>query len=133
MVVYENHTYQEMSICPDTNFIPPEDERQPKWVVPDSSEVAAKIRIAGQWEPVEDDKGNLIDITVIPYTPSQEELNRIRAEEIKAELAAIDSQTVRPLRAIAAGTATDEDRARLTELENKADELRAELDKLEVD
>lgn len=132
MVVYENHTYQEMSICPDTNFIPPEDERQPKWVVPDSSEVAAKIRSTGLWEPVEDGKGNLIDITAVPYVPSQEELALVRVEEIKAELAEIDSLAVRPLRAIVAGTATDEDRARLAELEARADALRAELDKPEV-
>lgn len=132
MVVYENHTYQEMSICPDTNFIPPEDERQPKWVVPDSSEVAAKIRSTGLWEPVEDGEGNLIDITAVPYIPSQEELALVRAEEIKAELAEIDSLAVRPLRAIVAGTATDEDRARLAELEARADALRAELDKPEV-
>lgn len=132
MVVYEDHTYQECSLYPDTNFIPPEDERQPKWVVPDSSEVAAKIRSTGLWEPVEDGEGNLIDITAVPYVPSQEELALVRAEEIRAELAEIDSLAVRPLRAIAAGTATDEDRARLAELETKADALRAELDKPEV-
>lgn len=132
MVVYENHTYQECSIYPDTNFIPPEDERQPKWVVPDSSEVAAKIRSTGLWEPVEDGEGNLIDITAVPYVPTREELALVRAEEIKAELAEIDSQAVRPLRAIVAGTATDEDRARLAELETRADKLRAELDKPEV-
>lgn len=132
MVVYEDHTYQECSLYPDTNFIPPEDERQPKWVVPDDSEVAAKIRSTGLWEPVEDGEGNLIDITAVPYVPSQEELNLVRAEEIRAELAEIDSQAVRPLRAIVAGTATDEDRARLAELEARADALRAELDKPEV-
>lgn len=132
MVVYKDHTYQECSLYPDTNFIPPEDERQPKWVVPDSSEVAAKIRSTGLWEPVEDGEGNLIDITAVPYVPSQEELNLVRAEEIRAELAEIDSQAVRPLRAIVAGTATDEDRARLAELEARADALRAELDKPEV-
>lgn len=132
MVVYEDHTYQECSLYPDTNFIPPEDERQPKWVVPDSSEVAAKIRSTGLWEPVEDGEGNLIDITAVPYVPTREELALIRAEEIRAELAGIDSQAVRPLRAIVAGTATDEDRARLAELETRADKLRAELDKPEV-
>lgn len=132
MVVYKDHTYQECSLYPDTNFIPPEDERQPKWVVPDSSEVAAKIRSTGLWEPVEDGEGNLIDITAVPYVPSQEELALVRAEEIRAELAEIDSLAVRPLRAIVAGTATDEDRARLAELEARADALRAELDKPEV-
>lgn len=132
MVVYEDHTYQECSLYPDTNFIPPEDERQPKWVVPDNSEVAAKIRSTGLWEPIEDSEGNLIDITAVPYVPSQEELALVRAEEIRAELAEIDSQAVRPLRAIVAGTATDEDRARLAELEARADALRAELDKPEV-
>ena len=44
-----------------------------------------------------------------------------------AELAAIDTATVRPLRAVLAGSGTDADKERLAELEAKAEEIRAKL------
>ena len=52
---------------------------------------------------------------------------RLRAAEIARRFAAIDRERIRPLAAIAAGTATDEDRSRLTALEQEATQLRAEL------
>ncbi|MGE4528147.1 MAG: hypothetical protein AB7D00_07245 [Rhodospirillaceae bacterium] len=42
-------------------------------------------------------------------------------------LAEIDAACIRPLRAIAAGTATEEDRTRLADLEDEATTLRATL------
>lgn len=39
----------------------------------------------------------------------------------------LDAQSVRPLRAVAAGTATDEDRAKLAAIEAEAVTLRAQL------
>lgn len=59
--------------------------------------------------------------------PSSEQLAAIRRAEILAELAAIDTASARPLRAILVGSATDADRARLTELDDQAAALRAEL------
>lgn len=50
-----------------------------------------------------------------------------RTAEIKRELKTIDSQRIRPLAAIVAGTATDVDRRKLAELEIKATALRTEL------
>lgn len=58
-------------------------------------------------------------------------LSSVRRAEILAELAAIDAASARPLRAILVGSATDEDRARLTELDEQAAALRAELAALE--
>ncbi len=52
---------------------------------------------------------------------------RLRAAEIARRFAAIDRERIRPLAAIAAGTAADEDRSRLTALEQEATQLRAEL------
>ena len=52
---------------------------------------------------------------------------RLRAAEIARRFAAIDRERIRPLAAIAAGTATDEDRSRLAALEQEATQLRAEL------
>jgi hypothetical protein len=46
---------------------------------------------------------------------------------IMAELAEIDRKSARALRAIVAGTATDDDRAMLTELNARADALRGQL------
>lgn len=127
MVVYEDHCYQECSLYPDTNFIPENDERQPKWVVDDTSELANKIRNIWNWTPVEDEDGNLIDIEEVPYVPSQEELNQIRIDEIKNQLNNIDAKRIRPLAAISLGTADEEDIARLQELEDEANVLREEL------
>lgn len=81
------------------------------------------------WEPVEDENGNLIDITETPL--SQVEIDQQRIDEIKQQLTELDAQAVRPLRAIAAGTATDADTDKLREIEAKAAGLRAELAALE--
>ena len=54
-------------------------------------------------------------------------LNRLRAAEIARRFAEIDRERIRPLAAIAAGTATDEDRSRLAALEEEAKALREEL------
>lgn len=50
-----------------------------------------------------------------------------RIEEIRARLTQIDVDSVRPLRAVAAGTATDFDRDKLAALDVEADALRTEL------
>ena len=55
-----------------------------------------------------------------------------RAAEILVELAAIDAASARPLRAILVGSATDDDRARLAELDEQAAALRLELAALEA-
>ena len=49
------------------------------------------------------------------------------AQQIHSELDALDNQAVRPLRAIANGTATNFDIQKLSELEMQAALLRAEL------
>lgn len=51
----------------------------------------------------------------------------VRRGEIQASLDRIDLASARPLRAIVAGSATDEDRARLEELDQQAAALRLEL------
>lgn len=131
MLIFENGGWQTSSESADTNYLEGiEGCIQPKWVVPDNSEVAAKVMSAVRpWEPVEDENGNLIDITEIPL--SQEELNQQRIGEIKQQLNELDAQAVRPLRAIAAGTATDADTDKLRETEAQAEVLRAELAELE--
>lgn len=50
-----------------------------------------------------------------------------RIEEIKTVLYELDLQAIRPLRAILAGTQTDEDLEKLKEIENQASELRVAL------
>lgn len=58
--------------------------------------------------------------------PTEDELVAARIAAIDAQLAQIDAESVRPLRAMLAGDATDEDRARLTALEAEAVSLRTE-------
>ena len=53
--------------------------------------------------------------------------NQQKIAELKQQLAELDLQAVRPLRAIAAGTATDEDKSRLSEIESQAETLRSEI------
>ena len=123
MIIFENHTYQIKSGCPNENYLAKLDCKQPKWVVDDNSELARKITSTPYWEPVMDDDGNLVDITPIDPPVTAEE----QIDNIKNQLASIDLQTARPLRAIAAGTATEDDREKLEELETQAERLRAEL------
>ena len=56
--------------------------------------------------------------------------NQQKISKLKQQLSELDLQAVRPLRAIAAGTATDEDKSRLAEIESKAEALRAEIAEL---
>lgn len=129
MIVFENHTYQIKSGCNNENYLEGLDCEQPKWVIDDNSELAGKIFAAPCWEAVEDEKGNLIDIVIVDI-PESEPAAEEKAEELKVQLDEIDKQAIRPLRAIAAGTATDEDRETLAELERQAEEIRNELAEL---
>ena len=52
---------------------------------------------------------------------------RSTSQSIKAALERLDAQAVRPLRAIAAGVSTDEDRQALAAIEARVCELRARL------
>ena len=62
------------------------------------------------------------DIDNIQVVPIED-----RHRVILAELDHLDLQAVRPLRAIAAGTATEADRQKLIDLEEQATQLRQEL------
>ena len=64
------------------------------------------------------------------YEKTQEEINEIRKQEIYTELDSVDTQTIRPLRAVLNGTGTDLDKTKLLELETKANTLRNELKNL---
>ena len=126
MLVFENRTFQINPINPDTNYLADFDCEQPKWVVPDGSELAEKIMSTAHWDPVTDEDGNLIDITPVE-PPEPEPTAEDQIFSLKNQLATIDMQTVRPMRAIIAGTATEEDRAKLAELETQAEELRKQI------
>lgn len=94
-------------------------------IIPDSSELAAKAMQYRRVSVTTDENGRAVDAVEIPDEPDRE-------AELLAELARLDLQTVRPLRAIAAGTATDEDRHRLSELEKKAEGLRGEMAEIQL-
>ncbi|MBD5103797.1 MAG: hypothetical protein HDT47_02915 [Ruminococcaceae bacterium] len=129
MIIFENHTYQITGGCPNKNYLEGLNCEQPKWVVDDNSELARKILSSACWKPVEDEKGNLIDIVIVDV-PEHEPTAEEKTGELKAQLDEIDRLAIRPLRAIAAGTATDEDRETLAELEKQAEEIRMELAEL---
>ncbi len=127
MIIFENRIWQTDTSAPDANYLEGIDCEQPKWVVPDNSKLAQKVMSTPYWTPVEDDKGNLIDI--IPVDPPVTDKERILS--LKNQLEELDRQAIRPLRAIAAGTDTEEDREILTNLEQQAEELRSQISELE--
>ncbi|MDE6724524.1 MAG: hypothetical protein K2J79_02870 [Ruminiclostridium sp.] len=127
MIIFENKTWQTSTSEPDTNYLEGIDCEQPKWVVPDNSELTGKIMSTPYWKPVEDGNGQLVDI--IPEEPPVTDEERIA--QLKSELDEIDRQAIRPLRAIAAGNDTEEDRENLAELEEQAEEIRLQIAKIE--
>lgn len=127
MIIFENKTWQTSTSAPDANYLKGIDCEQPKWVIPDNSELAGKIMSTPYWKPVEDENGGLIDI--IPEEPPITDEERIA--QLKSELEEIDRQAIRPLRAIAAGNDTEEDREKLAELEEQAEVVRLQIAKIE--
>ena len=65
MLIFENHGWQKDSDFPDSNFLEGVDCEQPKWVIPDNSELSNKIMINPHWDAVTDGSGNLIDIVIL--------------------------------------------------------------------
>lgn len=110
MIVYNDGTWE----CGADEDADPENTV----ILPDDSAVAQQIR---QYERVQliVSADNSDNIQVIPL----EDRHRV----ILAELDRLDLQAVRPLRAIAAGTATETDRKKLAEIEEQAVQLRQEL------
>ena len=127
MIIFENRAWQTDTSAPDANYLEGIDCEQPKWVVPDNSKLAQKVMSTPYWMPVEDDKGNLIDIIPVdsPVTDKEKILS------LKNQLEELDRQAIRPLRAIAAGNDTEEDREILADLERQAAEIRTELERME--
>lgn len=70
-------------------------------------------------------------VTEQPAKTPEEEAKE-QESRLQAQLAEIDRKSARPLRALAAGTATDEDKAMLADLEEEAAALRAGVRALAV-
>ena len=125
MIIFENGCWQTDSGFPDTNWLEGQSEyEQPKFVIPDNSELAVKIQNIQNPKFVTDDDGNLVDIV------EGEPTNEQKIAEIKSQLNQLDLSAIRSLRAIAAGTATEEDTVKLSEIESTATELRTQLSNL---
>ena len=126
MIVFENGGWQTDSEHPDDNWLEGRsDLEQPKFVIPDNSELAIKIQTIQNPKFVTDDNGELTDIVEGDLTNEQ------KIAEIKSQLNQLDLSAIRSLRAIAAGTATEEDTVKLSEIENTATELRSQISDLE--
>ena len=118
MIIFSNGSYEQCSEFPDTLY-----DENAKYCVPDNSELAVKIMSTPYWNPVEDEDGGLIDI--IPAEPPVSDEDKV--ERLKNKLNEIDRLAIRPLRAIAAGTDTEEDRSILTDLEDQAQRIRNQM------
>ena len=110
MIIYSDGTWE---VGADESVIP-----SGATVLSDDSPAAQKIR--------EYDR-----VKLIPSENSSEEVevSPIKNEqaEIFAKLEELDLQAVRPLRAIVAGTATETDRQKLSEIEAEVKKLRKEI------
>ena len=125
MIIFENGCWQTDSGFPDTNWLEGHSEyEQPKFVIPDNSELAIKIQTIQNPKFITDDNGELTDIV------EGEPTNEQKITEIKSQLNQLDLSAIRSLRAIAAGTATEEDTVKLSEIESTATELRTQLSNL---
>lgn len=122
MIVFENGGWQTDSEHPDGNWLEGRlDLKQPKFVIPDNSELAIKIQTIQNPKFVIDDDGNLVDIVEGKLTNEQQ------IQNLKQQLNDLDLEAVRPLRAIVAGTATEEDNTRLAAIESLAVSLREKI------
>ena len=68
------------------------------------------------------------------YTAEEHTAQEKQAQiaDLVAQLDAIDLKTVRPLRAIQAGTGTEEDTAKLAVLEEQAESIRTQIHELQI-
>jgi hypothetical protein len=75
---------------------------------------------------------NNIQVSERPSEPEKtaEQIKSESIASITGQLAELDSKSARPLRAIVSGTATDDDKVKLTDYENQAVALRAQLAEL---
>ena len=65
----------------------------------------------------------------IPTEPSSHKKQK-RTDELKKQLKELDEKSARAVRAILAGTATDEDKTLLADIETQAEALRQQIKKL---
>ena len=122
MIIFENGCWQTDSGFPDTNWLEGQSEyEQPKFVIPDNSELAIKIQTVQNPKFITDDNGKLIEIVEGELT------NKQQIQNLKQQLNDLDLEAVRPLRAIVAGTATEEDNIRLAAIESLAVSLREKI------
>jgi hypothetical protein len=113
MIIYEDGSWlcgEDETTIPDGAMIISDNTR-----LADEIKQYAKVRLMSPTNGFAD----LDSIQVIPIED--------RHSVILAELDRLDLQAVRPLRAIAAGTATETDRKKLAEIEEQAVQLRQEL------
>lgn len=113
MIIFEDGSW----LCGEDETIVPDGAM----IISDNTRLAEEIM---QYPKVRlmsptDDFDDIDNIQVVPI----EDRHRV----ILAELDRLDLQAVRPLRAIAAGTATEADRQKLIDLEEQATQLREEL------
>lgn len=72
------------------------------------------------------------DLEAWGYTEEEQQAKakESRKKEIIAELAELDLKCIRPLRAIQAGTGTQDDEEKLAEIEDQAEQIRQQLKEL---
>ena len=91
----------------------------------DDPDYRAWLEAGGQPTPYPKDAGGAESFDEMMLVLKPYGLGRVN--RLRAELEALDAASIRPLRALADGSASPEDRTRLAELETRAAQLRSEL------
>lgn len=120
----ENKDFQTRSDMPNFNWV----NNDNYYVIPDNSELANKImNLYPRFDFILDENNNLIDVVETPKT--DEEINRERIEEIKAELSGLDTTINRATEDLYVLTNTTP-YTTIQEVIAKKEELRKELQNL---
>ena len=92
-------------------------------VTPEDAATAMQL-VPGSWRVVTEQEA------IVIQQPTADELKAQRRQEILARLGVLDTDSVRPMRALARNTASDFDMKKLATIEQEADALRDELSTL---
>jgi hypothetical protein len=124
MIILDDFNAQTRSDVPNEDWT----NGKAKYVVEDDTPLADKIMAhAPNFEPVEDENGNLIDIIPLPEpSPPNEE----QIAELEAEIQMLCAESMPHSLHIQAGTGTDFDMSEVQRLNNRVTELENQIAEL---
>lgn len=122
MIIYKDGRYESCTKYPDTLY-----DNTAIYCIPDNSNLAQKYMVLyPHVKLVTDDNNTIVDVIAIETEVTIAE----QMTKLKLQFNELDQQSIRPLRAILSGIATDEDKNKLKELETQVMKLREQFTEL---